>query len=715
MKFGQALSVRPDLLSSEVAEELAKLQDRVPPFASDLAIEAMQRAFDRPLAELFSELEELPLAAASIAQVHAARLHDDTAVVVKILRPQVREIIRRDLEVLYALAALAEDYWSEARRLHPIAVVAEFEKTLHSELDLLREAANAAQLKRNFAGSEMLYVPEVYWDFCRESVLTLERISGIPINQIDELKRRNTNIRLLAENGVEIFFTQVFRHNFFHADMHPGNIFVDVTDPERPKYVAVDFGIVGTLDARDQHYLAENFLAFFKRDYRRVATLHVDSGWVPADTRVDELEAAVRAVCEPIFNKPLKDISFGVVLLRLFQTARRFHMEVQPQLVLLQKTLLAVEGLGRQLYPELDLWKTAKPVLEDWMRQRRDPRTRIKELVANWPEISEDLRLLPKLMHRAIRRMEAEDAARARPCAARAAGATRAPARLERVVTGAALLIAGSLWAGLAEPPWLGWFAAVARPPRDRDEAGRAVRSMSTSLDALPLAQRDSVPELLDARAARGIAVEWRQVSEQAPIRAVPQTMAPHLHEVADSDVVALDAVPRQGYRAGRLERPERRRTLVVLDLEIHPCVRVDQVQLGDRPLQIGEVAHLVIAVGMVRERRPLRRGTCTATQGGGPKGTCSRCPWALSHAGWYREAVRVHGLVADPLAVLVDESRATAERGRAPASRGALSLRGCRVGSRACRCRRTCATRRGWSAAVAGPRRDRRSSSRRT
>jgi ubiquinone biosynthesis protein len=460
VKFGQALSVRPDLLSGEVAEELAKLQDRVPPFPSKLAIEALQRAFNRPLTEVYAEVDEVPLAAASIAQVHAARLRDGTAVVVKILRPQVHEIIRRDVEVLYALAALAEDYWSEARRLHPIAVVAEFEKTLACELDLLREAANAAQLKRNFAGSELLYVPEVYWDLCRPSVLTLERISGVQINQIEELRRRRANIRVLAENGVEIFFTQVFRHNFFHADMHPGNIFVDVTDPERPKYVAVDFGIVGTLDARDQHYLAENFLAFFKRDYRRVATLHVDSGWVPADTRVDELEAAVRAVCEPIFNKPLKDISFGVVLLRLFQTARQFHMEVQPQLVLLQKTLLAVEGLGRQLYPELDLWKTAKPVLEDWMRQRRDPRTQIKELVANWPEVSEDLRLLPKLMHRAIRRMEAEDAARSRPLLR--ATTPRASARLERVVTGAGLLIAGALWAGLAEPYWIGWLAALA-------------------------------------------------------------------------------------------------------------------------------------------------------------------------------------------------------------------------------------------------------------
>ena len=309
----------------------------------------------------------------------------------------------------------------------------EFEKTLAIELDLMREAANAAQLKRNFAGSELLYVPEIYWDYCRPNVLTMERIFGIQVDDIAALRAAGTNIQRLAENGVEIFFTQVFRHNFFHADMHPGNIFVDVTDPERPKYVAVDFGIVGTLDERDQHYLAENFLAFFRRDYRRVASLHVDSGWVPAGTRVDELESAVRAVCEPIFNKPLKDISFGLVLLRLFQTARQFNMEVQPQLVLLQKTLLAIEGLGRQLYPELDLWKTAKPVLEEWMRERHDPRTRFKQLVEAWPEISEDFALLPRVLHRALRRADAEDAAERRrqraPRAARAAprgGASRA-------------------------------------------------------------------------------------------------------------------------------------------------------------------------------------------------------------------------------------------------------------------------------------------------
>ncbi|HEX7236442.1 MAG TPA: ubiquinone biosynthesis regulatory protein kinase UbiB [Gammaproteobacteria bacterium] len=460
VKFGQALSVRPDLLPPDIAAELAKLQDQVPPFAGEQATAALTAAFGKPVEQVFAAFDRTPLAAASIAQVHAARLPDGRDVVVKILRPNVGALIQRDVEVLYAIAGLAERYWAEARRLHPVEVVAEFERTLAVELDLMREAANASQLERNFLGSELLHVPEVHWDYCRQNVLTIERVVGIQVDDIDALRAAGTDIKRLAENGVEIFFTQVFRHNFFHADMHPGNIFVDVTDPKKPKYVAVDFGIVGTLDERDKHYLAENFLAFFRRDYRRVASLHVDSAWVPTSTRVDELEAAVRAVCEPIFNKPIKDISFGLVLMRLFHTARQFNMEIQPQLVLLQKTLLQIEGLGRQLYPDLDLWKTAKPVLEQWMRERHDPRTRFKQLVEAWPEISDDLAMLPRVLHRALRRIDAEDAAVRRLRRAPVAAEPRRGARLEQLVVGAALLIAGVLWSGLAEPAWIGWVSA---------------------------------------------------------------------------------------------------------------------------------------------------------------------------------------------------------------------------------------------------------------
>jgi len=459
VKFGQALSVRPDLLPPDIAAELAKLQDQVPPFAAEQAAAVVEAAFGRPAEQVFAAFERTPLAAASIAQVHAARLPDGRDVVVKILRPNVRALIQRDIEVLYAIAGLAERYWPEARRLHPVEVVAEFERTLAVELDLMREAANASQLERNFSGSELLHVPEVHWDYCRQNVLTIERIVGIRVDDLAALRAAGADIQRLAENGVEIFFTQVFRHNFFHADMHPGNIFVDVTDPKKPKYNAVDFGIVGTLDERDKHYLAENFLAFFRRDYRRVATLHVDSAWVPAGTRVDELEAAVRAVCEPIFNKPIKDISFGLVLMRLFHTARQFNMEIQPQLMLLQKTLLQIEGLGRQLYPDLDLWKTAKPVLEQWMRERHDPRTRFKQLVEAWPEISDDLAMLPRVLHRALRRIDAEDAA-ARRLRRAPVVVERRGARIEQLVVGAAILIAGVLWSGLASPPWIGWIGA---------------------------------------------------------------------------------------------------------------------------------------------------------------------------------------------------------------------------------------------------------------
>jgi ubiquinone biosynthesis protein len=464
VKFGQAVSTRGDLLSPEIASELSKLQDQVPPFESEVALAILEQAFGAPVDEVFAAFEREPLAAASIAQVHAARLENGEEVVVKILRPNVRERIESDLQVLYAIAGLADRFWLDGRRLRPVEVVGEFDKTLHRELDLMREAANAAQLKRNFDESVQLYVPEVYWDYCRANVLTMERISAIPISDIDALYAHNTNIVRLAENGVQIFFTQVFQHNFFHADMHPGNIFVDVEDPENPRYVAVDFGIVGSLSARDQHYLAANFLAFFQRDYYRVAKLHVDSGWVPSDTRVDELESAVRAVCEPIFNKPLKDISFGLVLLRLFETAQQFRMEVQPQLVLLQKTLLNIEGLGRQLHPELDLWKTAKPFLEDWMKRRTHPASHLEQLVKDWPQISEDLLLLPEVVHRLIRRvMDEQPESSTDDERSRVDKILQLPGLANSMVAAAAILVAGVLWLGLdVTPAWPGWLAAAA-------------------------------------------------------------------------------------------------------------------------------------------------------------------------------------------------------------------------------------------------------------
>jgi ubiquinone biosynthesis protein len=403
VKFGQTVSTRRDLLPADIADELAKLQDRVPPFDSAIAIATVEAAFGRPLADIFESFDTTPLAAASIAQVHVAKLKGGEEVIVKILRPGMRAIIERDLEVMQTFASLVDEYWEEGRRLRPLELVREYRKTILDELDLLREAGNASQLKRNFAGSNLLYVPAVHWDYCRVNVMVMERIHGIMVSRIDELRARGTNIQKLAENGVEIFFTQVFRHNFFHADMHPGNIFVQVDDPENPRYAAVDFGIVGTLQPRDQHYLAENFMAFFNRDYARVAALHIESGWVPRGTRVDELESAVRTVCEPVFNKPLKDISFAQVLLRLFETARRFDMEVQPQLILLHKTLLNIEGLGRQLYPELDLWKTAQPILRGWMRDRMSPRTVLRRLRAQIPDTVEALKQLPQIFQSAVR------------------------------------------------------------------------------------------------------------------------------------------------------------------------------------------------------------------------------------------------------------------------------------------------------------------------
>jgi ubiquinone biosynthesis protein len=403
VKFGQALSTRRDLLPVDIADELAKLQDRVPPFPGDIAAAMIEKTLGQPLAEIFGSFELLPLAAASIAQVHAATLKNGDEVVVKVLRPGMREVIDLDLEVLDALAKLADEYWIEARPVRPIEVVREYRKTVTDELDLMREAGNASQLKRNFAGSSLLYVPQIHWDYCRQNVMVMERIHGIIVSRVEELRARGTDIAKLAENGVEIFFTQVFRHNFFHADMHPGNIFVQIEDPRNPRYAAVDFGIVGTLQPRDQHYLAENFMAFFNRDYRRIAQLHIESGWVPRTTRVDELEGAVRTVCEPIYNKPLKEISFAQVLLRLFETARRFDMQVQPQLILLQKTLFNIEGLGRQLYPELDLWKTAQPVLREWMKERVTLRTIFKEIRAHLPDALLTLRQIPQIVQTSVR------------------------------------------------------------------------------------------------------------------------------------------------------------------------------------------------------------------------------------------------------------------------------------------------------------------------
>ena len=405
IKFGQMLSTRRDLLPDDVADELKRLQDAVPPFPGVIAQQIIEKAFDHRIEDIFDEFELVPLASASIAQVHAAKLKNGNEVVIKVLRPDVLPVIRRDISLLYIIAELAARYSSQARRLRPVEIVAEYEKTILDELDLLREAGNASQLRRNFEGATSLYVPEVYWDYTYRNVLVMERIYGVPIRNVDELKASNTNMKRLAELGVEIFFTQVFKHNFFHADMHPGNIFVDIDDPQYPKYVAVDFGIVGTLSTIDKRYLAENFLAFFQRDYNKVARLHVESGWVPAGTRVDEFESSIRSVCEPIFERPLKDISFGQLLLRLFQTARRFNMEVQPQLALLQKTLLNIEGLGRQLYPELDLWKTAKPFLERWMEEQVGPSSMLTALKDNIPHLIEKLPEMPGLIYAATKKI----------------------------------------------------------------------------------------------------------------------------------------------------------------------------------------------------------------------------------------------------------------------------------------------------------------------
>ncbi|BBL23298.1 MULTISPECIES: ubiquinone biosynthesis regulatory protein kinase UbiB [Comamonas] len=402
VKFGQVLSTRSDLMPPDVAEELAKLQDRVPPFDPQIAVDTIEKSFRKPLDQVFLSFERVPVASASIAQVHFATVVDrdgkEREVAVKVLRPGMKRVIDKDLALMHMMASWVERLSADGKRLKPRQVVAEFDNYLHDELDLIREASNAAQLRRNMDGLDLVLIPEVYWDFCRPDVMVMERMKGVPINQIERLREAGVDIPKLARDGVTIFFTQVFRDGFFHADMHPGNIMVSLEPETFGRYISLDFGIVGTLTEYDKEYLAQNFTAFFRRDYKRVAELHIESGWVPPTTRVDELEAAIRAVCEPYFDRPLAEISLGMVLMRLFQTSRRFQVEIQPQLVLLQKTLLNIEGLGRQLDPNLDLWSTAKPFLEKWMLDQMGPQRLWRELKAEAPRYAKLLPELPRLV-----------------------------------------------------------------------------------------------------------------------------------------------------------------------------------------------------------------------------------------------------------------------------------------------------------------------------
>ena len=405
IKFGQALSTRPDVIPPDIAIELQKLQDQVPPFPTEQAKALIETALGKPLTELFARFDDVPLASASVAQVHTAKLLGEGGleVIVKVLRPGIEVSMEKDIGLLHTLASLVERLHPEGHRIQPVAIVAEYAKSLRDELDLMREAANCGLLRRNWLGSELIYHPLIFWDLTRPNVLVQERLYGHSVREMDLFRAQGVDFAVLAERGVEIFFKQVFRDNFFHADMHPGNIFVDISNPKKPSYLALDFGIVGQLTPQDQRYLAENFLAFFNRDYKRIAELHVESGWIPEGTRVEDFESAIRTVCEPIFGRPIKEISFGFFLVRLFQIARRFQYQVQPQLVLLQKTLLQVEGLGRQLYPDLDLWKSAKPIMEDWMRKRLAPSTALLKLRNQAPALAETL---PLLAENALKRLE---------------------------------------------------------------------------------------------------------------------------------------------------------------------------------------------------------------------------------------------------------------------------------------------------------------------
>lgn len=457
VKFGQIISTRRDLVAPDIADELALLQDQVPPFPGSEAREIIEKALKKPVTELFGSFDLEPLASASIAQVHKATLPDGREMVVKVVRPGIRRLIRRDIDLLMAIAGLAEKYWESGSRIRPTEFVREFETFIFDELDMTREAANASALRTNFKGSKELYIPEIYWPYCKEQVLVMERVSGIPISDIQGLRDAGVNLEKLAKMGIRVFYTQVFRDNLFHADMHPGNILVDVSDPENASYIALDFGIVASLTPLDLYYISENFQALFNRDYLRVAQLHIDAGWVPHDTRVDELEASVRAVGEPSFARPLNEISFGNLMLKLFQVAYRFKLDIQPQLIMLQKTLLNIEGLGRDLYPELDVLATSKPVLERILREKHGIDQAAKDLRERLPGWLSRAPDMPGLLYdylkqategKLVTRLDPQDMERKR------AEQRDSSQRTIKAISGASLFFSGTIMTGLEVGPW---------------------------------------------------------------------------------------------------------------------------------------------------------------------------------------------------------------------------------------------------------------------